>query len=91
MIFLKIKPVWQNDIPRLGVCVMSVSVVKKSGNLRVHYNDHEYAEYSKISKKWKTRQLTPLSKKQKKILVWSQQGLTNKEMAEKLFMPVKFL
>jgi len=89
MAYLKIKPKFQQGIPRWGVCLLSIAVVPYSGNLCVYYYNHDYSTYSFISRKWTFHPFAPLSKREKQMLVWSQEGLTNKEMADKLHLTVK--
>ena len=89
MAYLKIKPKFQDGIPRWGICLLSIAVVSKPGNLCVYYDNHDYSVYSFITGKWTFHSFAPLSKREKQILVWSQQGLTNQEMADKLHLTVK--
>ena len=91
MVYLKLKPKFQHDVPRLGICLLSVSVVPKSGNLCVYYKNHDHSSYSFISRKWTFHLSEPLSKREKQILTWSQEGLTNKEMADKLLLTAKVI
>ena len=89
MAYLKIKPEIQNGIPLYGICLLNISVVPKPQNMLVYYDNHDYSVYSFISRKWIFRKFKQLSKREKQILVWSQEGLTNKEMADKLSLSVK--
>ena len=89
MVYFKIKPKWMHGIPRWGICLLSVAVVPKSGNLCVYYKDHGYSTYSFISGKWTLHPFVPLSKREKQILIWSQGGLSNKEIADRLCLSVK--
>ena len=83
-VYLKIKPKLQQGIPRWGICLLSTAVLHDPGNFCVHYDNHDYSTYSFISRKWKFHSFVPLSKREKQILVLGQQGLTNKEIADKL-------
>lgn len=89
MVYLKIIPKFNNDIPVYGICLLSVAVGPKSGNLRVYYKNHDYETYSFESCKWTFHPFAPLSKRDKQILVWSKQGLTNEQIADKLCLTVK--
>ena len=89
MVYLKIKPKWLNGIPRWGICLLSVAVVPKSGNLCVYYKNHGYSTYSFIARKWTLHPFAPLSIREKQMLIWSQGGLSNKEIADKLYLSVK--
>ena len=91
MVYLKIKPKFQHGIPRWGICLLSVAVSKNPGNLCVYYDNNDYSTYSFRVGKWIFHSFTPLSKREKQILVWSQKGLTNKEMADKLHLSVKMV
>jgi len=89
MVYLKIKPKFQHGIPVWGICLLSVDVVPKSGNLCVYYDNHDYSTYSLKSEKWTFHPYAPLSIREKQILVWSQQGLSNETMANILHLSVK--
>ena len=91
MVYLKIKPKFLNGIPLYGICLVSISVVPKSGNLCVFYNNNNYSRYNVNAKMWKLHPLTPLSRKELQILIWSHAGLTNVEMAAKLCQSVKVI
>ena len=90
MTYLKIKPKLQHDIPQWGICLLSVAVVPKSGNLCSYYDNHDCSTYSFESRKWTFHPFEPLSKREKRILVLTQEGLTNEEMAkDKLHLSIK--
>ena len=89
MVYLKIKPKMQHDIPRLGICLLSIAVVPYPGNLSVFYNNYDYAIYSFTTGHWKLHFFDPLSKREKQILVLSQEGLSNKKISDKLSLTVK--
>jgi Response regulator containing a CheY-like receiver domain and an HTH DNA-binding domain len=91
MVYLKIKPEIQNGIPLYGICLLSVSVVPEPQSMLVYYDNHDYSVYSLKSRKWIFCEYKQLSKREKQILVWSQAGLTNKEMAEKLHLSTKVI
>ena len=89
MTCLRIKPKFHHDIPVWGICLFSVAVAPKPGNLRVYYKNHDYETYSFKSRKWTFHPSAPLSIRDKQILVWSQQGLSNQQIADKLRLTVK--
>jgi DNA-binding CsgD family transcriptional regulator len=89
MAYVKLKPVFQNGILRFGLCLLSSSVVPKAGNLCVYYTSRDYAEYSFKTKKWKPALHVSLSKREKEILVLFQQGLSQKEMADNMYISEK--
>jgi len=91
MAHLKIKPKFLNGIPRWGICLLSVSVVPQSGNFCLYYDNKDYSTYSFESRKWKLHPAFSLSKRDKQILVLSQKGLSNKEIADKLCLSVKMV
>ena len=84
MVYLKLKPKWLNGMPRFCICFLSPSIVPKSGNFCVFYDNQDHAEYSFRHKKWEIRPDILLTKREKEALVWSQQGLTQKQIVEKM-------
>ena len=90
MIYVKLKPKWVNGQLRYGICLLSASVIRKPDKqLTVHYHDMDYSEYSLKTKKWTHHPFSPLSKRQKEMLVWSHQGFSMKEIAEKMCISYK--
>lgn len=85
MIYVKLKPRWLNEQLRYGICMLSPSVIRKQDNqLSVHYKNMDHSDYSFKTKKWKHYPFSPLSKRQKEMLIWAQQGLSLKETAVKM-------
>jgi DNA-binding CsgD family transcriptional regulator len=85
MTCVKLKPQWLNEQLRYGICLLSPSVIRKPGHqLCVHYKNMDYSDYSFKTKKWKHHQFSPLSKRQKEMLVCAQHGFSLKETAEKM-------
>lgn len=85
MNYVKLKPLWVNDEVRFGICTLSASVIRKQNHqLNVYYKNMDYSEYSFKLKKWKYCSYSPLSKRQKEMLIWAQQGLSLKETADKM-------
>ena len=81
MVYIKMKPVWLDGSLRYGVCLLSGSVVAKSGNLCVCYDNQDYAGYSSTKKTWTHHSFSPLGERERETLVWHQQGLTQKKIA----------
>ncbi|WP_446787773.1 helix-turn-helix domain-containing protein [Macellibacteroides fermentans] len=90
MTYVKLKPLWSNDKLQYGICILSVSVIRKQEHqLCVHYKNMDHSSYSIKTKKWKHYEFSPLSKRQKEMLVWAQQGLSLKETADKMHVTDK--
>ena len=89
MVYLKIKPQLQNGIPVRGICLLSLAVVPKSGNLCVYYDNHDFATYSFESRKWTNHPCEPLTIRDKQVLVLNQQGCKNKQIADQLYITKK--
>jgi len=90
MTYVKLKPQWSNYKLGYGICMLSVSVIRKQDNqLCVHYKNMDHSSYSIKTKKWKHYEFSPLSKRQKEMLVWAQQGLSLKETADKMHVTDK--
>jgi hypothetical protein len=89
MVYVKIKPQFQNGIPVRGICLLSVAVVPRSGNLCVYYDNHDFATYSFESRKWTNHPCELLTIRDKPVLVLNQQGLKNKHIADKLYITEK--
>ena len=88
MVYLKLKPKWLNGQLRYGICLLSGSVVPKPDNLRVYYHNRDYAEYSSDTGRWTHCSFSPLRKREREMLVWIQQGLSQKEMADTMCVSV---
>lgn len=85
MTYIKLKPRWVNGLLRYGICMLSPSIIRKQKNqLCVHYKNMDYADYSFKTKKWEYHKYSPLSDRQKEVLIWAQQGLSLKETANKM-------
>jgi DNA-binding CsgD family transcriptional regulator len=90
MTYVKLKPQYLNEQLRYGICMLSASVIRKQDNqLCAHYKNMDYSDYSFKTKKWMHHQFFPLSKRQKEMLVWAQQGLSLKETADKMNVACK--
>jgi DNA-binding CsgD family transcriptional regulator len=89
MAYQKVKPKYINEQLRFGICLLSLSVIRTSGNLRLYYKDKvNYETCSIISQKWKKQKIQPLSYRQKAILMWTKQGKSRKEVADILCVSI---
>lgn len=85
MTYMKLKPQWENNRLRYGICILSASVIRKQNNqLVAYYKNMDYSTYSFKTKQWAYHSFSPLSKRQKEVLIWAQQGFSLKETAEKM-------
>ena len=83
MAYLKLKPIWGNRQLKYGLCLLAESVIKTSGNLRVHFNKKAYfCEYSGRSAKWKQVKNIKLSPREKELIMLLKQGKSRKVIAE---------
>jgi DNA-binding NarL/FixJ family response regulator len=65
--------------------MLTSSVIKRSGNLRIYYkNCPDFDEYSDKTEEWERHHFEPLTEQEIRILRFSKQRLTNKQIAEKL-------
>lgn len=87
MVHHKLKPVFVSGKVRFGIYLLISSVLKKSGHLRVHYNNGiDFDEYLFNSKKWRKGTGQILSIQEKNILKLAKQGRTNNEIAHELHL-----
>lgn len=85
MTYVKLKPQWVNGLLKYGICMLSASIIRKQDNqLCAHYKCMDYFDYSFKTKKWTHIPFSPLSKREKEMLIWAQQGLSLKETAIKM-------
>lgn len=85
MMYVKLKPQWDNCKLRYAICLFSISVIRKQNHqLCVHYENKNRSEYSAKTRTWEYYSYSPLSKRQKEMLIWAQQGFSLKETAEKM-------
>ena len=90
MIYVKLKPIWTDEQLQYGVCLLSASVIQKPDRqLHVHYSNMDHAEYAFKTRKWTYRPFSPLSQRQKEMLVWSHQGFSVKDISEKMCASTK--
>lgn len=92
MTYVKLKPQWENEQLRYGICILSASVIRKQDNqLFVYYKNMDYSSYSFVTRKWIYHSFSPLNKRQKQVLIWAQQGLSLKETADKMNVSNKMI
>jgi DNA-binding NarL/FixJ family response regulator len=86
MVYHKLKPVFFNGKLCFGICMMNISVLQTSGNLRVYFKDNidSFDAYSFVSQRWDTEQVEHLTDREILILKFAKQGLNNKVIAGKL-------
>ena len=90
MIYAKLKPIWTDGQLHYGVCLLSASVIQKPDrHFTIHYYNMDYSEYSFRTRKWTFLPFSQLTKRQKEMLVWSHQGFSVKEIAEKMCISIK--
>jgi DNA-binding NarL/FixJ family response regulator len=85
MVYHRLKPEFFDGKLCIGICMMNISVLRKSGNLRIYFNDsRSFDEYSFVSRRWDTKPTEHLTKRERLILKLSKQGLNSKEIAGEL-------
>jgi DNA-binding CsgD family transcriptional regulator len=91
MAYQKLKPKWQNGQVRFGICLLSSSVIRQAGNLRIYYkNCLDYDEYSFQNRRWlQQKDIPKLTDREKDILKLSKQGKSSREIADILFISEK--
>ena len=85
--FVEIIPVFIENKLKYGLCLFSASAVETPGNLCVYLKGEEiYREYLFAKKKWIDKKMLEFTSREKEILVLYQQGLSRKNIAEKLYV-----
>lgn len=85
MTYVKLKPQWENEQIQYGFCLLSASVIREQDNrLLAYFNNMDYSSYSFRTKKWEYFLFSPLTNRQKEMLMWAQQGFSMKETAAKM-------
>ena len=85
LFYVKLKPRWVDERLHYGVCMLSASIMQKPDHqLRVHYYNWDYSDYSLNKKQWTYHPFSPLSLREREMLAWAQQGLSVKKTAEKM-------
>lgn len=83
IVYHKLKPIFIDGQPRFGLCLLASSVLNKSGHLRAFYNNNpNFEEYSSKNGDWQKKTLTPLTVREKKVLILAKQGKTNEQIAD---------
>jgi len=90
MAYHKLKPVYANGRLRFGLCMLTCSAIKTSGNLRLYYTGGlDYEEYLLTARKWRKQKMPSLTDRQRRILQLAKEGDTGKEIADRLRVSVK--
>lgn len=85
MTYVKLKPQFDNGRLSKGICLLSASVMRKQDNrLLAYYKNTDYSSYSFQKKEWEYFSFSPLTGRQKEMLIWAQQGFSLKETAVKM-------
>lgn len=85
MTYVKLKPQFDNGRLSKGICLLSASVMRKQDNrLLAYYKNMDYSSYSFQKKEWEYFPFSPLTDRQKEMLIWAQQGFSLKETAVKM-------
>jgi len=85
MCLFKFKPIIENGIIVAGLCMMSSSNMKESGNLRVYYFEEPTVEsFDEKSQKWKKSDIIHITNLERLILLFAKQGMSAKEIAQQL-------
>lgn len=85
MTYVRLKPFWEKGRLQYGIFLFSASIIREQDNqLFVYYKDMDYSTYSFKTKRWTYHLYSSLSKRQKEVLIWAQQGLSLKETAVKM-------
>jgi DNA-binding NarL/FixJ family response regulator len=92
MVYQKLIPKFVNNEIRYGICLLTSSVVKNTGNLRLYYKNNPYFDkYSFITKKWEKQNIEYLTEQEAKIFILVKQGKILKEIADEINISYKTL
>lgn len=87
----KLKPILLDNSSNLWIalCLVSISSHSKSGNIRLKNElDKSYFEFDLVENIWLQKSAILLKKREKDILLYSVQGLTMDQIAERLFVSI---
>ncbi|MDR1886301.1 MAG: helix-turn-helix transcriptional regulator [Prevotellaceae bacterium] len=85
MICYRMKPIFIDTKIRYGICRLTISGERNSGNLGVYFNDTEkFDKYSLPSRRWETQEGLNLDERDKMILRLAKQGLDQQQIAGEL-------
>lgn len=85
MTYVRLIPLLKDGELLAGYCQLSASIQRKQDNkLIVYYKNKDYSIYSFSRKEWMYYQYSPLTARQKEMLIWARQGYSLKETAEKM-------
>jgi DNA-binding CsgD family transcriptional regulator len=87
----RLHPVFSGGELVSGVCMMNISAMKTSGNLRVYFKGdrQSFNEYSFESRRWHAKQDETLTEQEMKIIILSKEGLDSEAIANELKLKYK--
>jgi DNA-binding CsgD family transcriptional regulator len=92
MVYQKLIPKFVDNEIRYGICLITSSVVKNTGNLRLYYKNNSYFDkYSLTTKKWEKQNLEYLTEQEIEIFILVKQGKILKEIADEIHVSYKTL
>jgi DNA-binding CsgD family transcriptional regulator len=92
MVYQKLIPKFTDGEIRYGICLLTNSVIKNTGNLRCYYkNKSDFSEYSFATKRWKTSHIKYLTEREKTILRFVKQGKNLRKIADTMCVSYKTL
>jgi DNA-binding CsgD family transcriptional regulator len=87
MICHKIKPIFIKGKIRYGLCVVTISRMLTSGNLRVYFNNNrKVEEYSFDVNIWTKYDVEPLTEREIEILRLAKRGFKEQEIADQCYI-----
>jgi DNA-binding CsgD family transcriptional regulator len=90
MVYQKLIPKFVAGEILYGICLLTSSVIKNTGNLRLYYKDNRRIDiYSFRSKRWTECEAEHLTKQETKILIYAKQGMALKMIAYTLGIAYK--
>jgi DNA-binding CsgD family transcriptional regulator len=90
MVYQKLIPKFIDGKILYGICLLTSSVIKNTGNLRLYYKDNRRIDiYSFGKKRWTECEAEHLTKQETKILIYAKQGMTLKMIAYTLGIAYK--
>ena len=86
MVDHKLKPAIVDGQVRFGLCMLAVSILETTGNLRAYYHNSRtyFDEYAPENKKWQKKTQQMLTMQEKAALIWAKQGKTQIQIADKM-------
>jgi DNA-binding CsgD family transcriptional regulator len=92
MVYQKLIPKFVDNEIRYGICLITSSVIKKTGNLRLYYkNKLQFDKYSFTTRKWTKQNIEHLTERAKEVFILIKQGKILKEIANEIHISYKTL